>query len=112
MVVLGLAVTRCRGEPDGSSLVRSVRTSLCLWCDSNAFGMPIPQMGQRGKFIILRPANGPRHQWLSESVDLASDFARMFGQQTPDVLAVAISSDSDDTRGRNRAQLRDLRVGD
>lgn len=74
--------------------------------------LPSPHMGQRGKFIILRVAAGPRRQWLNESVDLATDFTRAFGRQVSDLLAVAISSDSDDTRGRNRALVRDLRLGD
>jgi Protein of unknown function (DUF3047) len=74
--------------------------------------VPSPHMGQRGRFLILWPANGPRHQWLDESIDIAVDYTRLFGHQPPDLLAVAISSDSDDTRGRNRAQVRGLRIGD
>ena len=71
-----------------------------------------PHMGQRGKFLILRPADAARQHWFSESVDLALDYILVFGQQPPDLLAAAISSDSDDTRGRNRAQLRGLRIDD
>ena len=69
-----------------------------------------PHMGERGKFIILRPAAGPKRQWLQESVDLKADYVRAFNQLPGQLLAVAISSDSDDTRGRNRAQLRGLRI--
>ena len=67
-------------------------------------------MGNRGKFIILRPADGPKRQWLQESVDLKADYVRGFGQAPGLLLAVVVSSDSDDTRGRNRAQLRGLRI--
>jgi hypothetical protein len=74
--------------------------------------LPSPHMGERGKFIILRPGDAPQRQWLHESVDLASDHVRAFGQKPSRLLAVAISSDSDDTRGRNRARLRDLRMAD
>jgi hypothetical protein len=49
---------------------------------------------------------------LNENVDLVSDHVRAFGQQPSLLLAVAISSDSDDTRGHNRTRLRDLRLGD
>ena len=72
--------------------------------------LPSPHMGERGKFIILRPADGPKRQWLQESVDLKADYVRAFGQRPGHLLAVAISSDSDDTRGRNRAQLLGLRI--
>jgi hypothetical protein len=74
--------------------------------------LPSPHMSQRGKFIILRPADAPRRQWFNESVDLISDHVRAFGQKPSLLLAVAISSDSDDTRGRNRARLRDLWISD
>ena len=69
-----------------------------------------PHMGERGKFIILRPAAGPKRQWLQESVDLKADYVRAFNQLPGQLLAVAISSNSDDTRSRNRAQLRGLRI--
>jgi Protein of unknown function (DUF3047) len=74
--------------------------------------LPSPHMGERGRFVVLRPADAPQRQWLSENVDLVSDHVRAFGQKPSSLLAVAISSDSDDTRGRNRARLRDLRLGD
>jgi hypothetical protein len=69
-----------------------------------------PHMGERGKFIILRPADGPKRQWLQESVDLKADYVRAFRRLPGHLLAVAVSSDSDDTRGRTRAQLRGLRI--
>jgi hypothetical protein len=74
--------------------------------------LPSPHMGPRGKFIILRPADAPRDQWLTENVDLVSDYVQVFGGLPSHLLAVAISSDSDDTRGRNHARLRGLWAGD
>jgi hypothetical protein len=72
--------------------------------------LPSPHMGEPGKFIILRPADGPKRQWLQESADLKVDYVRAFGRLPGYLLAVAISSDSDNTRGRNRAQLSGLRI--
>jgi hypothetical protein len=93
---------------------RSVKTLVYVFGGDRPRGsiLPSPHMGERGKFIILRPADAPRRQWLNESVDLVSDHVRAFGQGPALLLAVAISSDSDDTRGFNRARLRDLRMGD
>jgi len=71
-----------------------------------------PHMGARGKFIALRPADTPHGVWYDERVDLASDYARAFGRDMPNLIGVAISSDSDDTRARNRAGVRGLVVGD
>ena len=72
--------------------------------------LPSPHMGARGRFIVLRPADTQRNAWFRESVDLAKDYTRAFGSQPPLLIAVAISSDSDDTGGRNRAKLRDLTI--
>jgi hypothetical protein len=71
-----------------------------------------PHMGARGMFIVLRPADAARRVWFEEAADLEHDFRRAFGAGAPALLAVAIGSDSDDSRGRNRAQLRDLVLGD
>ena len=72
--------------------------------------LPSPHMGARGRFIVLRPADAQRSTWFGESVDLAKDYMRAFGRRPPLLIAVAISSDSDDTSGRNRAKLRDLTI--
>jgi hypothetical protein len=69
-----------------------------------------PHMGTHGKFIILRSADAQMGIWFDENVDLANDYARAFGAPPPLLLAVAISSDSDDTRRTNRARLSNLAV--
>lgn len=70
--------------------------------------VPSPHMGARGKFLALRPADAQKGVWFDETVDLAEDYARAFGTLPPLLLAVAISSDSDDTGHRNRARLGGL----
>jgi hypothetical protein len=70
--------------------------------------VPSPHMGTRGNFLVLRPADAQKGIWFDETVDLAKDFTQTFGRSPPLFLAIAISSDSDDTRRRNRARLRDL----
>jgi hypothetical protein len=72
--------------------------------------LPSPHMGARGKFIVLRPADAGRGFWFDETVDLAKDYARAFGTLPSLLLAVAVSSDSDDTGRRNRATLRELAI--
>lgn len=67
-----------------------------------------PHMGARGRFIVLRHADAPKAVWFSEDVDFAGDHLRAFGKPPPLLLAVAIMSDSDDTRARNRGALQTL----
>jgi hypothetical protein len=69
-----------------------------------------PHMGARGKFLVLRPADAQRDIWFDESVDVTRDYVRAFGQSPPLLLAVAIMSDSDDTRTRNRGEVDALAI--
>ena len=71
-----------------------------------------PHMGERGKFIVLRPAATARHVWYDENVELAPDYARAFGRNMPALIGIAISSDSDDTHARNRAGVQGLVIGE
>jgi hypothetical protein len=69
-----------------------------------------PHMKERGKFIVLRPGDTPHGQWLDEQVDLSGDYTRIFGGKRPPLVAIAISSDSDDTGGRNSVRFRHLEL--
>lgn len=71
-----------------------------------------PHMRRRGKFIVLRAADAPKHVWYDESVDLAQDYLHIFGKPLPNLIAIAIESDSDDTQDRNRAELQNFIVGE
>jgi len=111
--IFGASADRAKGAMALLSS-RSVKTLVYVFGGDRPRGsiLPSPHMAERGKFIILRPADAPRRQWLNESVDLVSDHVRAFGQNPSLLLAVAISSDSDDTLGSNRTRLRNLRMGD
>ena len=72
--------------------------------------LPSPHMGERGKFIVLRPADAQKSVWLDEEVDLAADHMRAFARPASLLLAVIIMSDFDDTRTRNRADIEGLNL--
>jgi hypothetical protein len=67
--------------------------------------LPSPHMGSRGKFLVLRRADAEKRRWFDEDVDLTKDYLRAFGRSPAALLAIAIISDSDDTRTRNRAEV-------
>ncbi len=69
-----------------------------------------PYLAGRSQSIVLRTAMSARGEWFSEDVDLAADHARAFGAPPARLIAVAVSSDSDDTGGRNVVFVRDLAV--
>ncbi len=56
-----------------------------------------PYLGARGKTLILRPSGTGAYD---ESVDLAGDYARVFGGAPGALVGVAVSADSDDTESR------------
>lgn len=58
---------------------------------------------RRVRFITLQGKGAPLRQWLSESRDVAADFARLFADESPSgtavptVRAVLVGADSDNT---------------
>lgn len=84
-----------------------------------------PQQGvnpytRRVRFMSLQGRNSPLTRWVSESRDVAQDFAELFadelpqGAQTqranlPPVTAVLIGADSDNTASKSTGWVADLR---
>jgi hypothetical protein len=86
---------------------KNARMLVYTWGGKHKRGavLPSPYLDTRGKTLVLRPTGTGRY---SESVDLAADYARVFGG-TPDVLVgIAVSSDSDDTETAVRADVSGL----
>ena len=49
--------------------------------------------------------------WRDERRDIAADFRQLFGDESPEVpeiLAIALGADADNTRGRSLAHVADL----
>jgi hypothetical protein len=67
-----------------------------------------PHMGERGKFFILRRADAIKAAWLEERVEPANDYTRAFARPPKLLIAIAVFSDSDDTRKRNSALIENL----
>lgn len=90
------AATLCwvwgRGEPPGSVV-------------DNAYS-------RRVRYIVLRTAADPTGQWLTETRDVAADFRRAFGDESPDtpaLMTVIVAADADNTGARTVAHITDLR---
>jgi hypothetical protein len=83
-----------------------------VWGGEGARGEMVQNPYTRGSgvYIIQRSASTATGSWLSEEVDLRTDFARAFGGEAGVLVGVAVASDSDDTRSRNVAAISDLTV--
>ncbi|WP_375571273.1 DUF3047 domain-containing protein [Ahrensia marina] len=88
--------------------MRGGRTLIYVWGGNAARGAVLdsPYLRGRGKTVVLRSAG--TGGWTSERVDLAADHQRAFGQAKQTLIAVGVSSDSDDTGAVNAAGLRNL----
>lgn len=84
--------------------------TLCyVWDDTHPDRMLIHNaFTHRVRFIVV---HGTPRQWSQERHDLAADFQRAFGDESPDVpplLAVAIGADSDNTGSHSVAHIEAL----
>ncbi len=99
----GASITRLLNE-------EAIRALVYVWGGDHARGdvLPSPYLGARGKTVVLRPSGTGQH---GETVDLAADYARAFGDGAPGALVgIAVSGDSDDTDSRIEGAISGLAV--
>jgi hypothetical protein len=66
---------------------------------------------RRIRFMVLRGPESPLQEWRSERRDLAADFQRLFGDESPQVpplIGVLVGADADNTGGHSVAYVSDL----
>lgn len=51
----------------------------------------------RARMIVVRSGAARAGKWITETRDLAADFRAAFGEHAPDIVAVALASDTDNT---------------
>lgn len=51
----------------------------------------------RARMIVLRSGAAQAGQWVAETRNLAADFRAAFGEEAPDVVAIALATDTDNT---------------
>lgn len=68
----------------------------------------------RMRFIVLQSGSTHLGRWMSESRDLAADYAQAFGDESagmPAVIDITVSADSDNTHGSGLAYMGDIHLG-
>jgi hypothetical protein len=66
---------------------------------------------RRVRYLVLRNQGDGSGRWHQESVDVAADFRRAFGDESstlPPLVAVIVAADADNTRAQSVAHLRAL----
>lgn len=87
---------------------KNMRALVYVWGGSHARGDMLPNPYHPAlRTMILR---GPGEGTFSERVDLAADYRRAFGSDPGVLVGLGVSADSDDTDGRVRASIANLRL--
>jgi hypothetical protein len=62
----------------------------------------------RARMIVLRSGPDQAERWVDERRDVAADFRAAFGEDPPDVIGIAVATDTDNTGARAVAWFGDL----
>lgn len=66
----------------------------------------------RIRFLVVQSGNAKLGQWVTQRRDLATDYEKLFGDESPgkmpEVTSVLIGADSDNTRGHGLAFIGDI----
>jgi hypothetical protein len=102
------------GTVDLMDLLRSERGHLMVYVWGGAARpgtvLPLPYFDGRGRTVVKRAADTQEGVWFNELADVRGDFRRAFGRPPGRLVAIAVSSDADDTGGLNDAAVADLCV--
>lgn len=71
-----------------------------------------PYTGEYGVYVFLRNSSDPSGQWLDERIDLRADFIKAFGYEPESPMYIGVGGDSDDTKTRIDASLRQITFTD
>lgn len=109
-VVIALALLRLARSRTGENLPAA---TLCwVWAGAEERGALLDNAySRRVRFIVLRNGHDAPGQWQPESRDVAADFLRAFGDESPTVpplTAAIVAGDADNTGARSLAHVADL----
>ncbi|UVW30044.1 DUF3047 domain-containing protein [Massilia sp. H6] len=62
----------------------------------------------RARMLVVRSGSAGQGQWHTETRDLRADFRAAFGEEAPDVVGLALATDTDNTKGRALAWFGDI----
>lgn len=80
-----------------------------VWASRQAPGATWPNaFTANAQMLALRSGNGQAGQWVDERRDVRADYRRLFGAEVRYVDAVALMTDTDNTRGAATAYYGDI----
>ncbi|MBI4799239.1 MAG: DUF3047 domain-containing protein [Desulfarculus sp.] len=92
-----------------SALFWRTRAINYIWANRLPQGQHLPNaFSANAMMVAVRSGPEQAGQWLSEERDVAEDFRRLFGDEPPEMGAVAVMTDADNTGGRAVAYYGDI----
>ncbi|MBU4278005.1 MAG: DUF3047 domain-containing protein [Proteobacteria bacterium] len=93
-----------------SFLFWNTRALNYVWANKLPVGRTWPNAfaGDNVMMMAVNSGNGQAGQWVSHRRDLAADFRRCFGEEPPAIGAIAVMTDSDNTKGSAVAYYGDI----
>ena len=80
-----------------------------VWDNRQPVGTILPNAyTDRARMVVLQSGAGKAGQWVTESRDVAADFKAAFGEDAPDVIGVALATDTDNTGEQTVSWYGDL----
>jgi len=81
-----------------------------VWANKLPVGRTWPNAfaGDNVMMMAVNSGNGQAGQWVDHRRDLAADFRRCFGEEPPGIGAIAVMTDSDNTKGGAVAYYGDI----
>lgn len=80
-----------------------------VWDSRQPVGTILPNAyTDRARMIVVQSGTERSGQWVTETRDLAADFRSAFGEDPPNVIAVAIATDTDNTGEKATAWYGDI----
>lgn len=82
-----------------------------IWANKLSQGAELPNSYAANSILIAaQSGRGNTGRWMRERHNVLEDYRRIFGEEPAAVGAIAIMTDSDDTRGHSLAWFDDLRL--
>lgn len=85
-----------------------------VWEPGLPTGTVLPNaFSQRVRYVVADGSQSPLGQWRAQQHNVAADFRRLFGAESPSVppvIAIAVGADSDNTGGKSLAWLSDVEI--
>lgn len=82
-----------------------------IWANKLAKGESIANpFTANAMMLALQSGDAQAGVWITERRDVRADYLRLFGEEPPDVGAIAIMTDTDNSHSEARAWFDDLRI--